>query len=234
MPKILYHTTGKILIHNIDTHDFWGRGPDLQGTNMMEVLLWELCCSRFKLNRLWHQQTILLCLLCQIIQSPPPHAKDSHKSRKRDSHKSPKGECTKPISVNKWTQRWFSFTCAWGPSLLVFGNSNARSRANLLPSVNVRSFFWNLVQSLCMSRRIGKSWDFMKRTSRIEFSQKVLKIQEKLLYRKKLDKMYYWWHLFWHQLLLLVIEISSCNECTKKFNDITLAFLVVFCHFSIV
>ena len=38
----LRNTGSKVLLHNIETDSFWGCGPDLQGTNMMGVLLMEL------------------------------------------------------------------------------------------------------------------------------------------------------------------------------------------------
>ena len=60
-----------------------------------------------------------------------------------------------------------------------------------------------------MSRHIEKSWDFKKRFRRIEFTEKVLKIQEKELHHVKIDKICYWRHLFWTLLLFLVMEISS-------------------------
>ena len=80
-----------------------------------------------------------------------------------------------------------------------------------------------------MSCRFEKSWDFMRRFWRIEFSQKILKIQQKELHHVKLDKIYNWQHLFWSHLPFLVWKYHHGNKkCSEIFNSITSLFFLPF------
>ena len=84
-----------------------------------------------------------------------------------------------------------------------------------------------------VSRGTEKSSDFMKRFRRIEFTQKVFKIQEKELHWVKVDNICYWRHLFWYRCLSsLCTYHHGKNKYIKSFYSITSAFLAVFGHFS--
>ena len=97
-------------------------------------------------------------------------------------------------SVNKWSC-WLSENC------LVISN---QGMVTISPETHTQQGSWVI--------SIGKSWDFMKRFSRIKFSQKVFMIKENELHFVKLDKICYWWHLFWFHLLFLAMEISPWKQ----------------------
>ena len=123
----------------------------------------------------------------------------------------------------------FSALFGWFPILkVVISCSDFVLGYQIIYQIKGKKFFFLPVQRLClyhasslpwgpsrawvMCHHIEILWDFMKWFSRIEFSKKVLMIQQGELNHVKLDKICYWRHLFWTQLLLLIMEISSWKE----------------------
>ena len=140
----LLKTGQKTLIHNIDTDDFWGCGPDLKGTNMMGVLLEEL---RRKLQL--HEteppvsQTNNLPTSVLSNDTNPQHAnKTLASSPNKTLASAPKDNSPNQTQAENDPKDCPCAPVPEVPSVLILGNSNARSMASLLTRVNARSFFY--------------------------------------------------------------------------------------------
>ena len=119
--KTLIDTKGRKLVHNIDTDSYWGCGPDLQGTNILGILLEELR-ERLITN--------------DITLGTSPKPKEATLSPDRDVVEPLKeDESPTPPSTLKLEDPPTNSPTALNaetPPVLIIGNSNARQMCGLL------------------------------------------------------------------------------------------------------
>ena len=133
--ETLIKTDQRTLIHNIDTDVFWGCGPDLLGKNMMGKLLEELR-QKLKQEQICEEQQEQICeeQPPSPLQPPAQPTVDVSTSEPTIELNTSQIHETAPVPPVPRT--------AQNDSVLVLGNSNARSMANLIDCDNTHSYFY--------------------------------------------------------------------------------------------
>ena len=146
--QTLLSTGKKRLIHNIDTDDFWGCGPDLNGQNVMGILLEELRC------KLQAEENISQSSNSQMMTGDSPKNEETTVTKTETVTGSKELPNTQTIRATKSANPPVTRSSDKSttqclptddkPSVLILGNSNVRQMATILHdnAVNAQSIFY--------------------------------------------------------------------------------------------